>query len=159
MKKQMEKKEKQRAKVEKIFAEKVEKRKGEANTLFHKGDYSGAAKIYKTAADILEVTQEDFPLWKKEVANLEAKLFNNIANCYAKDMFDKQVIDYSTKVIDRALYLTDVGLLTKAFTRRGLAYEKLEKYKLAVNDLTRVLELEPANRQAFTAIQKCQKYI
>lgn len=86
-------------------------------------------------------------------------MFNNIANCYSKDMFDKQVIDYSTKVIDRALYLTDVSLLTKAFIRRGLAYEKLEKYKLAVNDLTRVLELEPANRQAFTAIQKCQKYI
>lgn len=56
MKKQMEKKEKQRAKVEGIFAEKVEKRKAEANALFHKGDYSGAAKIYKAAADILEVT-------------------------------------------------------------------------------------------------------
>jgi len=56
MKVQMEKKEKQRPKVEAIFRDKIEKKKADANALFHKGDYSGAAKIYKTAADILEVT-------------------------------------------------------------------------------------------------------
>lgn len=89
MKVQMEKKERQRPKVEGIFRDKIEKKKGDANALFHKGDYSGAAKIFKVAADILEVTQEDFPLFKKEVANLEARLFGNIANCYSKDMFDK----------------------------------------------------------------------
>jgi tetratricopeptide (TPR) repeat protein len=48
---------------------------------------------------------------------------------------------YSTKVIDRALYLEDINVLIKAYLRRGLAYEHLEKYKLAANDLVRVREL------------------
>jgi hypothetical protein len=48
-------------------------------------------------------------------------------------------------VIDRALYLDDINVLVKAYLRRGLAYEHMEKYKLAVNDLIRVRELQPTN--------------
>jgi hypothetical protein len=49
-------------------------------------------------------------------------------------------------VIDRALYLEDINVLIKAYLRRGLAYELMEKYKLASNDLHRVRELQPANK-------------
>lgn len=47
----------------------------------------------------------------------------------------------------------------KAYLRRGLAYEHLEKYRLAANDLQRVREVEPTNRQAQTAQQRILKYI
>ena len=62
-------------------------------------------------------------------------------------------------VIDRSLYLDDINVLVKAYLRRGLAYEHMEKYKPAVNDLSRVRELQPENRQALTAINRCLKYI
>lgn len=50
-------------------------------------------------------------------------------------------------------------MLIKAYLRRGLAYEQTEKYKLAVNDLYRVRELQPMNKQAQQALTRCQKYI
>jgi hypothetical protein len=57
------------------------------------------------------------------------------------------------------LYLDDTNVLVKAYLRRGLAYEHLEKYKLACNDLFRVRELQPYNKQAQNSIQRCLKYI
>jgi len=47
----------------------------------------------------------------------------------------------------------------KAYLRRGLAYEHMEKYKLAANDLQRVREVQPSNKQAQVALQRCLKYI
>ena len=38
-------------------------------------------------------------------------------------------------------YLKDINVLIKAYLRCGLAYEHMEKYKLAANDLYRVREL------------------
>lgn len=153
-----EKKEKQREKFQKI-AERVEGRKNEAAAMFKKGDYIGANKIYKAAATLLEEILEDFPLFKKEISQLEATIFNNIAFCYGKDKMERQEVEYTTKVIDRALYLDDTNVLVKAYLRRGLAYEQLEKYKLACNDLHRVKELQPYNQQAQNAMTRCLKFI
>lgn len=71
-----------------------------------------------------------------------------MAFCYQKDQQDKQIVEYSSKVIDRALYIDDINVLMKAYLRRGLAYEQLEKFKLSANDLSRVREVQPTNRQA-----------
>ena len=46
------------------------------------------------------------------------------------------------------MYIEDVLVLVKAFLRRAAAYEHIERYKLAVNDLIRVRELQPQNKQA-----------
>ena len=86
-------------------------------------------------------------------------MFNNIAFCYGKDQQHKLEVEFTTKVVDRALYLDDTNVLVKAVLRRGLAYEHLEKYKLACNDLSRVRELQPYNKQAQIALQRCLKYI
>ena len=72
---------------------------------------------------------------------MEAAIFGNIAFCYGKDQHDRMQVEFCTKVIDRSLYIEDVNMLIKAYLRRGCSYEALEKYKLAVNDLTRVREL------------------
>jgi hypothetical protein len=84
---------------------------------------------------LLQDALDDFPLWKKEIGQFEANIYNNIAFCYGKDQQDKHQVEYCSKTIDRALYIDDINVLVKAYLRRGLAYEQLEKYKLAANDL------------------------
>ena len=126
--------------------EKVEKFKDDAAKEFKKGSYAEAIELYKKAASTLDNCAEDFFMFKKEIAQMEAAVFGNIAFCYGKDQHDKAQIDYCTKVIARALYIDDVQMLIKAYLRRGLAYEHIEKYKLAVNDLIKVRELQPMNK-------------
>jgi len=121
--------------------EKVEKSKEEAAREFRKGSYAEAITLYKKAASTLDNCAEDFSMFKKEIAQMEAAVFGNIAFCYGKDQHDKAQIEYCTKVIARALYIDDINMLIKAYQRRGLAYESIEKYKLAVNDLVKVREL------------------
>jgi hypothetical protein len=62
-------------------------------------------------------------------------------------------------VIDRALFIDDISVLTKAYLRRGLAYEHCEKFKLAANDLARVRNIDPMNKQARDSLARCLKCI
>lgn len=124
----------------------METAKNKAQEEFKKGAYSEAIRLYKSAGEILEIAYEDFGVFKKEIAQLEASIFNNIAFCYGKDQHDRLQIEFCTKVIDRSPYIEDINVLIKAYLRRGLAYESTEKYKLAVNDLYRVRELQPMNK-------------
>ena len=79
---------------------------------------------------------------------MEAAVFGNIALCYSKDSHEKAQIEYCTKVIARSVYIEDINIVIKAYLRRGQAYEKSERFKLAVNDCTKVRELEPMNKAA-----------
>jgi tetratricopeptide (TPR) repeat protein len=71
----------------------------------------------------------------------EATIFNNIAACHKQLQNAKKEIEYSSKVIERAPYINDLNVLAKAYQRRGYAYESIEKYALAKEDMTRVKEL------------------
>ena len=51
------------------------------------------------------------------------------------------MVTYCGKVIDYAPYISDESVLIKAYMRRGLAYERIEKYKEAIDDLNRVREV------------------
>jgi hypothetical protein len=62
-------------------------------------------------------------LFKKEIAKLEAGVFNNIAFCFGKLKDSAKEIEYCSKIIDRAMFLDDITTLTKTYLRRGLAYE------------------------------------
>jgi len=57
--------EKQRPKVDAVFA-KVEKKKKTAADVFKLGQYGEAVKSYKSATEVLEESLEDFPLFKVE---------------------------------------------------------------------------------------------
>lgn len=102
--------------------------------------------MYKSAATLLDDALDSFGVFKKEIAQMEAAVFNNIAFCYGKDKQDKQQVEYCSKVIDRALFIDDVSVLQKAYLRRGLAYEHSEKFKLGANDLHRVRQMDPMNK-------------
>jgi hypothetical protein len=57
-------------------------------------------------------------------------------------------VEYCTKVIERSSYINDMTMISKAYFRRGLAYECLEKLNDAKDDMQRVRELQPTNIEA-----------
>jgi tetratricopeptide (TPR) repeat protein len=69
----------------------------------------------------------------------------------------KDEIKACTLVVKLEEHIKDKNILVKAHLRRGLAYETLEKYKDAKNDMTRVKELQPANSQASQGLTRIKK--
>lgn len=68
-------------------------------------------------------------------------------------------VEYTTKVIEHSKYITDKNVVIKAFLRRGLAYESMEKYLQAKEDMISVKELQFDNKQASQCINRCNKAI
>lgn len=56
---------------------------------------------------------------------MEANVFNNMAYCFNKLSDTNKEVEYCSLVIERALFLDDISVLTKAYLRRGLAFENL----------------------------------
>ena len=90
---------------------------------------------------------------------MEATVFNNMAACSRKELNSKAEIEYSTKVIERQEFITEKTVLVKAFLRRGLAYEQIEKYLQAKEDMLSVKELQYDNKQASQCLNRVQKAI
>jgi hypothetical protein len=67
-------------------------------------------------------------LFKKEIAQLEATIFNCIALIHGKELNTDKEIEFSGRTIERALFLDDINVLIKAYLRRGLAFEKLGRH-------------------------------
>ena len=95
---------------------------------------------------MIESAIEDFPLFKQELYMVEATIFNNIAACCKKELNSKMEVDYTTKVIEKQEFLTDKNVLLKAYLRRGLAYEQMEKYLVAKEDMLSVKQLQHDNK-------------
>lgn len=153
-----EKKQAQRPKVDKVIV-KVEAKKAKAAEQFKLGQYGDAVATYKACTVILESAAEDFPLFKQELNQVEATIFNNMAACSKKELNSKQEVEFTTKVIERQEYLTDKQVLLKAYLRRGLAYEQLEKFLLAREDMHSVKELQFDNKQASQCLARVNKAI
>ena len=65
---------------------KIETLKDQAQIEFKKGSYSEAITLYKQAEELLEISQDDFGDYlRKELAQLEATIFSNLAFCHSKD--------------------------------------------------------------------------
>tara|TARA_B110000285_G_C15130095_1_gene622976 strand:+ start:1946 stop:2203 length:258 start_codon:yes stop_codon:yes gene_type:complete len=85
-------------------------------------------------------------LWKQELTENEASIFNNISVCYNKELNSKLEIEFTSKVIDAAQWITDPTMLIKAFLRRGKAYELTEKFLEAKEDMLSVKSLNANNK-------------
>lgn len=90
---------------------------------------------------------------------MEATVLNNMAACCRKELNSKAEIEYSTKVIERSELISDKTVLLKAFLRRGLAYEQIEKYLKAKEDMHSVKELQYDNKQASQCLNRVNKAI
>ncbi len=59
------------------------------------------------------------------------------------------------------MYLSRGALASasKAYQRRAMAYEALEKHKKALQDYTAAKENDPGNRQASDGVARCTKLL
>jgi len=110
--------------------------KAEGNTHFKESRYELAIESYSRALET--VTDE------KE----KSTIYSNRAACYY------QLRSYDEVVRDCTESLTLVSTNVKSLLRRGLAYESLEKQKLALQDLQQVLALEPNTAVAVQAVNR-----
>jgi len=85
-------------------------------------------------------------LWKQELTEVEASLFNNISVCHNKNLNSKLEIEFTSKVIDRAQWISDPTMIIKAYLRRGMAYEAIEKFIEAKEDMLSVKSLNANNK-------------
>lgn len=102
---------------------------------FHK--FSKACKILITLEPIIDLKLNANLL--KDIENLRTLLYNNMAECHVHRKNYEHVITLCNKVLDR-----DVNNV-KALYRRGIAYGNLQNYENSVDDLKKVLSLEPNN--------------
>jgi len=113
-----------------------EQEKASGNEHFKESRYTDAIKCYSRA---IELTED--PITKSTI-------YSNRAASYAQNQnWDFVISDCNDSI---ALNPDNV----KAFLRRGLAYESIEKYKLALEDMKRVKELDPSAVSASTALNR-----
>ena len=127
---------------------------------FKLGQYGEASQIYQEIIEILQKIDSDFPLYKQEVGEMEATIYNNLAACAKKELNSKLEIEYTTKVIEREEHIIeDENTILKAYLRRGLAYEQMEKFELAKEDMLKVKSLQSNNLIASKCLETCNKNI
>ena len=77
---------KKKSKFDATIRPKVEALKQEAQVEFKKGSYAEAIVLYKKAEEMLEIARNDFiDYLERELAQMEAAIFSNLAFCYSKD--------------------------------------------------------------------------
>ena len=103
--------------------------------------YEEAVVFYQKAADLASSKKPEFSHFKKNIIEKEAVIYSNISLCYKQNQSTKKEIEFCSKVIERAPYISDSSILAKAYLGRGYAYETLEKFADAKEDMTRVREL------------------
>jgi len=113
----------------------VQRVKEEGNEYFRTGKIPQAIECYNKALDMC--TEKDI--------NEKANIFNNRAACYV------QLYDHSKVINDCTCSLEIQPMNAKALLRRGLAYEAMEKMRLALDDFRKVLSLDPRNEVAVKA--------
>lgn len=123
----------------------MEQIKDRASAEYKKGMYDEAIVVYEQACRLAESHIPSLKYLKRDIIQSEATVFSNIAACYKQNGHNKKEVEYCSKVIERGPYLTELSMLAKAYLRRGLALEQLERYKDAKDDITRVKELQPSN--------------
>ena len=76
-------------KFESTIKVKIDAIKTQAQDEFKKGSYSEAIALYKQAEEMLEIARDDFQeSHEKELAQIEATIFGNLAFCYQKEQHD-----------------------------------------------------------------------
>jgi len=116
----------------------------------HKGNVSFKAALYDEA---IEHYTKALELAPPEDTKFRAACHNNRAACHATSHRYKEVVKDCTKV----LQLEKDNI--KALLRRGLAYEPLEKYNEAMEDMQRVLYLAPQTEAAMNATSRLRRLI
>jgi len=114
--------------------------KEEGNVMFRESKYENAIAKYTRAIELAPTEEE------------KAVYYSNRATCHAQLQNHQAVVDDCTSSIN-------IKPSVKALIRRGLAYESLEKYQAGLNDMRKVLELDPSARVASETIGRLTRAI
>lgn len=117
--------------------------KAQANDAFKKQKFEEAATLYSGAIDVCSKGSE--------AAELRLSLYNNRAMASLKLKRFEQCVSDATVVLK-----ADADNV-KALFRRGQAHKALENWKQAAADLTKVIRLQPGNKQAQVELSHVQK--
>jgi stress-induced-phosphoprotein 1 len=117
--------------------------KAEGNDNFKNGKYDEAISCYTAALSA------NPPPSTEEMS----VLYSNRAACYS------QFQNWHAMEADCTRCLEIDPKNAKALIRRGLAYEGMEKYKLALADMKSVLEVEPTSMQASQSISRLTRFV
>lgn len=112
------------------------------NSLFGDGKYEEAAKFYTRAIDL-----------QKEPTKEKANYYANRAACH------QQTHMYALMVEDCSAALQIDPQHVKAYIRRAIAYEGMEKWQLALNDYNEAKQLAPGLANVSQGILRCQRAI
>lgn len=132
----------------------AEKLKG--NDFYRQGLFPNAIDCYSRALNLItsqtsqtaETAEKSKTLEKEKIDCL-----NNRASCHYQIRSFSHCITDSSEVLD-----IDPNNI-KALLRRGLSYESLEKFELALTDLKKIQELSPGLPQVTTAITRISKMV
>ncbi|XP_042417912.1 protein PHOX1-like [Zingiber officinale] len=113
----------------------------DGNKLFQKRDYKGSLLKYENAVRLLPKNHVD-----------TACLHSNIAACYMQ-----MGPDYDRAIDECNLALKASPRYTKALLKRARCYEALNRFDLACEDVTLVLESEPYNLTALEISERVSK--
>jgi len=139
---------------------KLEELKAKGSTSIQNGLYDKAIIDFEQCLNYLnnlktsftELTDENLEYTKKKSTYL-----NNIAFCHMQTGHPERVVEYASRVIELSNIENEV--LIKAFMRRGLAYEKLDKILLAKRDYEAIKSIHPANIQASEGLNRIHKIL
>lgn len=127
--------------------------KDKARNLFQSRQYKDAIEVYKVCLRTLEkVRATNSTIPKAEFESRSAVINNNIAICYKQSESHRDVINYTSKVINSPHAVNE--LKAKAYAFRAQANEAIGQFPLAKNDWMKVKELQPDNKIAQKAIDK-----
>jgi len=115
--------------------------KARGNDHFKNGRFEQAIECYQKG-----VTMTSDPIER-------SVLYSNLAACWSQQQNWQMMLEAASNAVK------DDPKNVKALMRRGLAYEGLEKYKLAMADMKAVLELDPTARTASAAIARLSRFI
>lgn len=118
----------------------MEEAKTIGNSLFGVGKYEQAAAFYTKALNLATAENEE-----------KANLYSNRAACR------QQVHDYKAVIEDANLALAINEKHVKALLRRAIAFEGLEKWKLALEDYQSVNALSPGMTNVSQGVVRCQR--
>ena len=136
----------------------AEEAKTRGNFHFKQGDFEAAIQLYRESLSLLEEGGEALDLDQQR--ELRSTLLVNTAECQRQLGDYESVIALCTKAISAAPEMAKKRRspqTLKAYLRRGLALEKLEKFSDAKTDFRVALELDPTNHIASAALVRCAK--
>jgi tetratricopeptide (TPR) repeat protein len=115
-----------------------------ATAEFKAGNLRGALDLFRQASEAFGPQDPE-----------RLKCLNNCALCSQQLGENEQVVEFSTLVLTTEGSEENV----KALLRRGIAYEELQEYSLALDDMCTIMRIDPSHKAVADSMERLLGYI